>query len=256
MIKTISVLSIVLILLNSCASKKDVLLLQDIENYQSINDTSKNTIRIKKNDLLSINVSSVDRKSAAPFNLPILATVNSDITTINAQQRLQTYIVDEKGKIKFPILGDLPLEGKTTIDAITFLEDKLRKYIKDPIVNLRIANFKVSVLGEVQRPGVFTITDERITVLEALGRAGDMTVFGKRKDVLVIREENGVKTYNKLDFTSKEILKSPYYYLQQNDVVIVSPNKAQIQSSAFNRNTSVFVSLAGLIIAVISIFTR
>lgn len=256
MTKTISALGILLFLLNSCASKKDVLLLQDIESYQSSTDTSKNNIRIKKNDLLSINVSSVDRKSAAPFNLPVIATVNSDITTINAQQRLQTYIVDEKGSIKFPILGNLFLEGKTTVDAITFLEDKLKKYIKDPIVNLRIVNFKVSVLGEVQRPGVYTITDERITLLEALGRAGDLTVFGKRKDVLIIREENGEKTYNKLDLTSKAVLKSPYYYLQQNDVIIVSPNKAQVQSSAFNRNTSVFVSLAGLIISVISVFTR
>lgn len=248
--------SICLMLFTSCASKKDILFFQDISEYESKNDSTENIIKIKKNDLLSITVSSIDRKSAVPFNLPALATINSDITAVNAQQRLQTYLVDNNGEIQFPILGNLTLEGKSTIDAINYITEKLKKYIKNPIVNLRITNFKISVLGEVRSPGVFNITDQRITILEALSRAGDMTVFGKRKDVIVIREENGEKTYNKLDFTSKEVLKSPYYYLQQNDIVVVSPNNAQIQSSAFNRNTGIFVSIAGVIISVITILTR
>jgi len=254
--KTILAISILLIFLTSCASKKDLLLLQDIESYKSENDSSKNIVTIKKNDLLAINVSSVDGKSAVPFNLPAVANANSDITSVNAQQRLQTYLVDENGEIKFPIIGTFFLEGKTTIDATKYIVQELKKYIKNPIVNLRITNFKISVLGEVRSPGSYNITDERITILEALSRAGDMTIFGRRQDVLVIREKKGKKVYNKLDFTSKDLLNSPYYYLQQNDIVIVSPNGAQVQSSASNRNAGVFISIAGVIISVITLLTR
>ena len=256
MSKVLLILTVCSVILTSCASKKNIILFQDIETYDSKQDTTSSIVRIKNNDLLSIIVSSADRKSAAPFNLPAISISNSDITRANPQQRLQTYLVDSNGKIEFPILGALNLKGKTTIEAREFVKSKLLKYIKDPIVNLRITNFKVSIMGEVRSPGVYTITDERITVLEALSMAGDMTIFGKRKDVLVIREENGVKTYNKLDFTNKNILSSPYYYLQQNDVIVVSPNGAQVQSSASNRNAGLYVSIAGVIITVISILTR
>lgn len=254
--KIFLILSISSLLLSSCASKKNILLFQDIENYETGVDTLSSVVKIKVNDLLSIIVSSADRKSAAPFNLPAIATPSSDVTVVNTQQRLQTYLVDNNGLIQFPVLGALDLRGKTTIEATEYLKLKLSEYIKDPIVNLRITNFKVSVLGEVRSPGIYTINDERITILEALSRAGDMTIFGKRKNVLVIREIDGVKTYNKLDFTSKDVLSSPFYFLQQNDVVIVSPNGAQVQSSASNRNAGLYVSIAGVIITVISILTR
>lgn len=244
------------LILTSCASKKNVLLFQDIENYQAASDSTKSDIRIKQNDLLSIIVSSADRKSAAPFNLPAVGTANGDITQVNAQQRLQTYLVDANGEIQFPILGTLNLEGKTTIEATNYLKEVLSKYIKDPIVNLRITNFKVSVLGEVRSPGTYVINDERVTILEALSRAGDLTIFGKRSDILLIREIDGVKSYSKIDLTKKEVLSSPYYFLQQNDVIMVSPNGAQVQSSASNRNAGLYVSVAGVIITVISILTR
>ena len=244
-----------ILFLSSCASKKNVLLFQDIESYQAASDSAKSDIRIKHNDLLSIIVSSADRKSAAPFNLPAVGT-NGDITQVNAQQRLQTYLVDANGEIQFPILGTLNLQGKTTIEATNYLKEVLSKYIKDPIVNLRITNFTVSVLGEVRSPGTYTINDERVTLLEALSRAGDLTIFGKRSDILVIREVDGVKSYQRIDLTSKEVLSSPYYFLQQNDVIVVSPNGAQVQSSASNRNAGLYVSVAGVIITVISILTR
>jgi len=256
MSKLFILLSSTLLFLCSCASKKNILLLQDIQDYKTTEDTTYSSVIIKKNDLLSIIVSSVDRKSAAPFNLPAMASVNSDITAVNSQQRMQTYLVNTKGEIQFPVLGSLNLIGKTTIEATDYITNQLLKYIKYPIVNLRITNFKVSVLGEVSRPGIFNISDERITVFEALSRAGDMTIFGQRKNVLVIREENGIKKHHTLDLTSKDVLSSPYYFLQQNDVVIVSPNGAQVQSSASNRNSGLFVSIAGVIIAVISILTR
>lgn len=254
--KILLLLSAILVLASSCASKKNILLFQDLEEYKASEDSTYSSIRIKKNDLLTIIVSTEDKKSAVPFNLTAVTSANSDLTSISGQQRLQTYLVNNDGQIQFPVLGDVELIGKTTIEATNFIKSKLLKYIKNPIVNLRITNFKVSVLGEVTRPGTFIITDERITILEALSRAGDMTIFGKRTDVLVIREQNGVKSHHRLDLTSKNLLSSPCYFLQQNDVVIVSPNGAQVQSSASNRNSGLFVSIAGVIITVISILTR
>ena len=247
------ILSILLISI-SCASKKDVLYLQDIDSLNTEMDTLKNTPVIRKNDLLAITVSSVDKISAQPFNLPVVAVGNQ--TQVMGNQQLQTYLVDANGNIEFPVLGTIKVAGLTKINAVEYLKKEISKYVKNPIINLRITNFKVSVLGEVSRPGTFTIQDERITILEALSLAGDMTVYGKRKDVLVIREENGKKTYNKLDFTKASLLTSPYYYLQQNDVVMVSPNGAQVQSSAFNRNTSVYVSIISLLITVATLLTR
>ncbi len=246
----------IFLILVGCASKKNILYLQDIESVDLNKDGSKNKVNIKPNDQLSIVVSSIDRKSAAPFNLPALAQVNTDVTQVNAQQRLQTYLVDQEGNIEFPILGVVNVGGKTTSEAILFFKKELKKYLKDPIINIRISNFKVSVLGEVSRPGVINVQDERITILEALSNAGDMTVFGKRKDVLVVREGIDKKEYFKVDFTSSEFINSPYYYLEQNDVVIVSPNKTQVQSSAFGRNTSALVSIAGVLISVITLLTR
>ena len=191
----IFIISILLIGI-SCASKKDVLYLQDIETLNTENDTLKNTPVIRKNDLLAITVSSVDKVSAQPFNLPVVAIGNQ--TQVLGNQQLQSYLVDANGNIEFPVLGTIEVAGMTKIEMVEYLKAAISKYVKNPIINLRITNFKVSVLGEVRRPGTYPIQDERITILEALSLAGDMTVYGKRADVLVIREENGKKTYNKL----------------------------------------------------------
>ena len=246
-------LSLAIITITSCASKKDILYLQDIETYQKTEDSTFNDIRIQKGDLLSITISSTDQRSAVPFNLPVIMSPSGSASTrINARQELQTYLVGEDGYIDFPVLGDFFVFNKTKEEVVSELKNELLKYLKEPIINLRITNFSISVLGEVSIPGLYRIDNERVTIFEALSLAGDMTVYGKRKEVMVIREENGKKTHAKLDFTNKDVLLSPYYYLQQNDVVIVPPNKAQIQSSAFNRNTAVFVSMAGVVIAVIN----
>ncbi len=237
---------------SSCISKKEVLYFQDIEtlseNYESSN---YNTI-IRPNDLLSITVSSQDPESVAIFN-PV-AGASGALRTTN--DRLGTYLVDADGNIEFPYLGTIKIANKTRIEAVEQLREGISVFAKEAVINLRILNFTVSVLGEVQRPGTFTVPDERITVLEALGLAGDMTIFGQRKTVKVIREEKGLKIYGELDFTSIDVVNSPFYYLQQNDVVVVSPNSAQIQSGAFNRNSTIFISIAGIIISVLTILTR
>ena len=243
------------ILLTSCASKKDVLLLQDVESYKVEEDSTANHLTVKKNDLLSIIVTSIDQQSALPFNLPMVNTsTRSGNLNVMGQQQLQSYLVDEYGFIDFPVLGRIKALGKTTQELKEELKRNLLKYIKDPIINIRIQNFSISVIGEVNRPGTFTIANERINILQAISLAGDFTEYGVRKDVLVIREkENGHKEYHKIDFTSKSLLTSPYYFLKQNDVVIVSPNNAQVQSSAFNRNTGVYVSIVSILITVVNI---
>ncbi|WP_405202178.1 polysaccharide biosynthesis/export family protein [Dokdonia sp. LLG6352-1] len=236
----------------SCISKREVLYFQDIEALNNQTDnTNYNTI-IRPDDLLSITVSSQDPESVAIFN-PV-AGVSAGLRTTN--DRLGTYLVDSTGNIEFPFIGRLQIANKTRVEAIALLKGEINKYAKEAVVDIRILNFSISVLGEVQRPGTFTIPNERITVLEALGLAGDMTIFGERKTVKIIREENGVKSYGELDFTSIDMVNSPFYYLQQNDVVIVSPNKAQVQSGAFNRNSTIFISIAGIVISVLTILTR
>ncbi len=236
--------------MTSCVSKKEILYFQDIENLEanSQNNVGYKTV-IRPNDLLSIIVTGLNPEAVEPFN-PVSATSR------NATERLQTYLVDESGNIEMPLVGTINLGYKTRKEAVDLLKKEISKYVNDPVINLRILNFTISVLGEVTQPGTYTVPDERITIIEALGLSGDMTIFGKRKKIVVIREENNIKSYGELDITSINIVNSPYYYLQQNDIVIVSPNHARMQGAAFNRNTPVFISLAGILISVISVLSR
>jgi len=167
-----------------------------------------------------------------------------------------TYTVDNNGEIILPMLGKVKVAGLTRVEAIEKIRSELGQYIKDPGVNINFNNFRVSILGEVARPGSFIMPTERVTVLEALGMAGDLTIRGVRENVMLIREVDGQKTIHRLDLTKQNTLNSPYYYLAQNDVIYVEPNKAQINNSKLGSNTSVIISIAGLLITVISVLTR
>ena len=159
-------------------------------------------------------------------------------------------MVDANGNIDFPVLGTLKLAGLNRIEATAKIKELLNEYIKDPIVNIRIINFKVTILVEVNRPGSYTIPNERITVLEALGLAGDMTIQAERRNVLVIREENGKKTYNRIDLTSETVFNSSIYYLTQNDVIYVEPNNSRVKSSAVGPNVSATLSVISTLVTV------
>tara|TARA_B100000497_G_scaffold121832_1_gene152134 strand:+ start:349 stop:1125 length:777 start_codon:yes stop_codon:yes gene_type:complete len=241
------------VLLFSCASKKNILYLQDIENYSNTTSSSKNQIRFKKNDEITINVSSSDKKSAIPFNLPLVSNANNN--QINLQQTIQPYLVDENGDIQFPILGKIHVLGLTRNELNDLLKERIEEYVKSPIINIRITNFSVSVLGEVRKPGVYRINNERVTLLEALSLAGDLSIYAERKEIILIREDKDYnKVYFKINITESKLFDSDYYYLQQNDAIVVSPNRAQVQSSAFNRNTPIYVSIASLLLSVLTIF--
>ncbi|WP_010179197.1 polysaccharide biosynthesis/export family protein [Aquimarina agarilytica] len=254
--KKINITIVFVLLLCSCASKKDILYFQNLSDYSSKPDTSKNVVIIKKNDKLAILVSSEDERAVIPFNG--VANNKTSSLEVRSNQIIEPeYIVNEEGFIVFPILGKLKVANKTKSEVVDLLESKLSAYIKQPEVSLRISNFKISVLGEVNQPGLYPIDGNRLTILEALSLAGDMTIKGKRDDVLLIREENGKTIYNSIDFTKGDLFYSPYYYLQQNDVIVVSPNNAQIQQSKNTiKNISSISGILSLIVSVAAILTR
>lgn len=241
-------------MMSSCGSRKSMVYMQSDSTV--INSIYEQYIpTIQPNDILTISVTAADPKVTAPFNL-MSSMPNSNMTQATDMALRPTYTVDNDGNITFPFLGKVLIKGLTRVQAIELLRSKLSIYIKDPGVNMNFNNFRISVLGEVARPGSFIMPTERVTILEALGMAGDMTIRGVRSNVLVIREVNGQKTMNRLDLTSQNVLNSPYYYLAQNDVIYIEPNKAQINNSKLGANTNIIISIAGLLITVISVLTR
>ncbi|MBS1916840.1 MAG: polysaccharide biosynthesis/export family protein [Bacteroidetes bacterium] len=188
---------------------------------------------IQKNDLLSITVSSDNPEASAIFNTPNQTSYTSSIIVAENAVTISGYLVNSDGDIQFPVLGTVHVAGSTKKQVTNMITQQLldRKLLIDPIVSIRYLNFKVSVLGEVARPGVINIPNEKVTILEALGLAGDLTIYGKRDNVLLIREkENGDKIIKRINLGSEEILSSPYYYLKSNDVIYVEPNKNKIAS--------------------------
>ncbi len=246
-----------IITLTSCVSEKDILYLQDVDKLQQDSDLGTYKTILRPNDLLSILVSSYDLDAVRPFNLSSVAPDQISMSQGNTSQQGQSYLVDAEGNIEFPVLGKVKVAGSSRIEVVKLLKDQIAQYVKDPIVNVRIINYKITVLGEVTKPGTFTIPDERISILGAIGLAGDLTIYGKRDEVLVIREkEDGVKTYEKLDLRSKSIFKSDFFYLQQNDVVVVSPNKVQVKQAGVNSSTSLYFSIATLLVGIATLVVR
>lgn len=237
----------------SCASRKDFVYFQD-EPVKKEDISLVNTELVYgTDDLLTIDVSSLDPEASRPFNLPV---VSYSPTVIGAQGQLkmQTYLIDINGNIEFPVLGTIKLGGLTRTEATAYLKELLSEYIKDPIVNIRLANFTITVLGEVNRPGTYTIQDERISVSEALGLAGDLTNNGKRTNVFLIRESGGEKRFARLDLTSVNLVNSQLYYMAQNDVLVVEPNRARRNASTYNPNTAVIISAISTLATITAIF--
>lgn len=234
------------VLLAACSAPKEVLYLQDISLIKEEAIDKSYEVIIHKDDLLAIIVNSKDPELALPFNMPL---VSYQIGGQNvSQQRLVGYLVNQDGNIDFPILGEIHVEGLTRMQVTELIKKRLieEELIKDPIVTVQFLNFKVSVIGEVGRPGTFDISRDRITLLEALSMAGDLTIYGRRDRVAVIREKDGKRSILYHDLRSSDIFQSPCYYLQQNDIVYVEPNNAKTGQSRINSNNSVGVWLSGV----------
>lgn len=238
----IAIFVLFIFVLTSCASRKQVVYFQDTGNFETLVNTNRSVSKFKVDDLVSIHVSSLNPEASAPFNLFRGQAEGG----FRAEQ--VDYLVDEAGEIDFPVIGKLKIEGLSPEELRNMLRNRLSEYLKDPIINIRLRNFTVTVLGEVARPGTYPVNGEQITVLEALGLAGDLTIRGVRENVLVIRDFNGTKVYTRIDLTSKKMVDSPVYYLTQNDVVYVEPNKSGIAASSLDQRASIAISIASMLI--------
>ena len=255
-IKTV-VVALSLVLLTSCRTSDQVTYFHDLAQSTSGQLTEQDDLRyetkICPDNQLSIFVSSIDPNSVAVFNLPLTSYLSPGETYVSATPTIQTYLVDANGYIDFPVLGKIKAAGYTRSELAEILKEKISAYVKSPLVTIKIQNFKISILGEVKSPGTRTIMNERISILDAIGLAGDLTLYGERTNVLLIRDKNGKKEYQRLDLTSSEIFTSPYYYLQQNDIIYVEPNKARIGNASYSQSAQFNISVASTIVSAISV---
>lgn len=248
----------------SCKTPTDVVYFQDMKSKEKVLRKNSFTPILKVDDIVSILVTASDMDAARPFNLVLsgnnLAASQSPEgapSTAAAPASAPSYLIDENGEIEFPFLGKLKIAGSTRVQVKAMLKKRLEVYIKNPIVSVRLSNFKITVLGEVNRPGIYNIPNERVTLLEALGMAGDLTIKGKRKTVTVIRENSDANNYYHVDLTSKTIFDSPVYYLAQNDVLYVEPNESQARNSKTNNNMlGVLVSIVSVTLSALALLLR
>lgn len=248
----LAIICFCLILTVSCASRKDVVYFQDAGEFETLVDNNSPITKFKVDDLVSIHVSSLNPEASAPFNLVRGASEGG------FRPEQVDYLVDQDGMIDFPVIGKIKIEGLSPDELRLLLRDRLSDYLKDPIINIRIRNFTVTLLGQVAKPGTYPIPGgEQLSILEALGLAGDITLRGQRDNVLVIRDFDGTKVYHRIDLTSKNLMKSPVYYLSQNDVVYVEPNKQGIKETSVGASTTVVVAiLTTLFTSAVIIATR
>ncbi len=263
--KNILILSLI-VLFASCKTSREITYLQNAGKAAVMQDTAQAPVPdalIKKGDLLTITVNASTPEAAQPFNLPLIPTTgiknydqgNSAVSTGMGAGSLQNYLIDVHGDLIFPVIGKIHAEGMTKTQLTDYIVKKIYpRYIKEePIISIRFANFKVSVLGEVARPNTYNIDNEKISLLEAIAMAGDLTIFGKRDNVLLIRENNGKRETVRLDLRDKRLIDSPYYFLQQNDVIYVQPNGPKARSSAFGTAETVSISIVGTLISLSSL---
>ncbi|MGV3697939.1 polysaccharide biosynthesis/export family protein [Flavobacterium sp.] len=220
-------------LLASCTSKKEILYYQDIQN-NAVDAITYASNQIQVNDILYIKIDALIPDSAKPFNLDTSTSLGINTESL----KVQGYLVSQEGTIVFPVLGTIKVAGKTTIELQNMFIQMLNDngYIKDAKVNVRVINGKVTVLGEVRNPGTYPFQEQSISINQALGFAGDLTIYGERKNILLIREDNGLRSYIKLDLTASDWFSSPYYYIKQNDVIVVNPNGAKVMQSGYLGN--------------------
>jgi polysaccharide export outer membrane protein len=243
----------------SCRTPKDISYFQGVEDLTETQKKAMNQTynpKICIDDVLIINVTSPDRETAAPYNPPPYAYYKpgeSEIGISAETQNLYTYLVDEMGQINFPVLGRVKISGLTVNEATRMMENLIKVTVPNVLVNIQIANFKVGIFGEVARSNTYTIKSQRVSILDLIALAGNLNINADRKNVLLIRDNDGSKDLIKLDLTDPEIFASPYYYLQQNDMVYVEPNKAQKRNALFSNENGFRLSVVTTVISVISL---
>jgi polysaccharide biosynthesis/export protein len=242
--------------LPSCTTYKSIPYFTDFPDTAqktSVRTVSFTSPVIKPDDLLSITIETVDADITRLLNSANAVSQTTNAPASVTQQTIPGYLVDKNGEIELPFVGKIKLSGYTTIQARDTITAAISQYIKSPIVNIKFANFKVTVLGEVLKPSTYIMPTEKVTVFDALGQAGDLTIYGRRDDILIIRDSlNNQKNMVHLNLNSKNIISSPYFYLQPNDVVYVEPNKAKAASTDAARNRT--ITIAASIISLLIVF--
>jgi len=256
LISYLSAVALVLVLA-SCGSTKNVAYFKNADQFDSENSKFLYDARIMPKDVLVITVSTVNPDAAIPFNLTVPSHYTQNTTTTRSQPMLQSYLVDNEGFIDFPIIGHISVGGLTKSACEKMIHDKIAPYMnanENPIVTVRMSSYSISVIGEVARPGSYQVSREKINVLEALAQAGDLTIYGVRDRVKLIREDaEGRKEIHTLNLNDANIINSPYYYLQQNDIVYVEPNKVKAQNSSVGHMTTLWFSATSILISLTSL---
>lgn len=234
----------------ACSTVKDVVYFQDATQFETLVDDNTFSTKFKVDDVVSIYVSVLDAEASAPFNLYRVAPEGG------MRPEQVDYLIDKNGEIDFPVIGKIKIAGLSPAETQGLLKSKLSEYLVNPIINIRIKNFTVTVLGAVNRPGTYPINGEQITIMEALGYAGDINIKGRRDNVMVIRDFDGTKVYNRINLNEKDALKSPVYYLTQNDVVYVEPNKSGKTQSNLDQRASIIVSIVSMLVTSTVILLR
>ncbi|MBV2223231.1 MAG: polysaccharide biosynthesis/export family protein [Cloacibacterium sp.] len=260
----IAICSIVFIFLNSCTSKKKLDYLQNIESVALEASVKNAKSTIQPNDQLVILVTAKDMDVVKPFNQNFSSgqILQYSIPSNNAPAQSQTstsgptYIVDSQGNIEFPVIGKINTENKSTEELRDVLKKEISKYVLNPQVSVKNTNYKITVLGEVNRPGTYNIPEAQTTVLEVLGLAGDLTIYGNREDILVLRNIDGTMTKERINLTKADFINSPYFYLKQNDVIIVSPNETKQKTSRLDPNTGIYISVASIVVTILALIFK
>lgn len=243
--------------LASCSTSKETLTYfanLPAESASGTMEGGKYEITIIPDDELVITVTSLTPEATAPYNTPLTAISNrSKKQEVAQQQSLQTYVVDQNGFITMPIIGKIKAQGLTTAQLCEQITAKVAKNVIDPYVRVQLLNYRVNVLGEVKTPGAITVVKERYSILDAIAEAGDLTPYGRRENVLLIREENGQRVYHRLNLNDANLLSSPYFYLRQNDVVYVEPNQVLKSNSRYSQDNGYKLSVISTIVSAASV---
>ncbi len=251
------ILVLLVALATSCSAPKNVAYLWNSDDVDLSQSQYLYDAKIMPKDVLTITVNTVNPEAAAPFNLTVPTSFNNQSRSTYSQPILQTYLVDNEGTIDYPVLGRIKVGGLTKRECETMIHDKIKPYLnanEKPVVTVRMSSYSISVLGEVARPGSYQVSREKINILEALAQAGDLTIYGVRENVKLIREDSkGKKQIYHINLNDANLLTSPYYYLQQNDIVYVEPNKVKARNSTVGQTTTLWFSATSILISMASL---
>lgn len=246
-------------IISSCATNKDIMYFKDVNrSVVSVENAEAYTpVTIQPLDILSINISSANADASAVYNRGVVSA-NPTTTLSGATDQVGVangYLVDKNGQIQLPNLGNVKAAGMSVPEFKQSLVNQLSKYLKEPYVTVNILNFKITVLGDVGRPGILRVQNERISFTDAISLSGDLTPTAERKNILLIREQNGRRQYIPIDLTSKDIFNSPYYYLKNNDIIYVTPGKYKSTLAADNaiRTFSIISGIISLLLVIYSV---